>query len=1170
MRSWVIALLVLAAPSLASAQGVQSTSPDWKVDVIAEYPTVRYCTVVCFAPDGRLFLAEDPMDQIGPADKPGDRILCRQLDGSWTVFADKLYAVFGLQYIDGKLWVHHCPKLSVFDDGGTVGKNRVDLIDCTNPKPWAGMNDHIPSGIRLGMDGWIYMSTGDKGIYGAVGKDGSKAEIHGGGILRFRPDGTQLEVYSTGTRNHLEVAIDAEDEKFTYDNTDDGVGWWTRFTHMVDGGYYGYPYDYRKRKPFTLWMIADYGGGSPTGGTAYNEDALPEAYRGNLFMLEWGKGQLVRFAVERQGASYRIKQRENILTRLKGGPEFRPVGITVAPDGMSFYIGDWNYNGWSNRKGPSVGRLLKVSYTGKSQAAPKPDWLVPAAMGQPFKATTEQLLEALAHPAQSVRLVAMRRLADRGASVVPSVVKVLQDKTKPPAARWSAIWTLDRIDGGKAGRAAIIACLDDADLSVRRQAARQLGDRAAREAVPGLTKLMTHADRSVRFQAATALGRIGDVKGVAALLPALDEADLFARYAAFTALNRIGRNEAKAWPAIVAGLDSDKAAIREATLFAFRETYEVGAVEALAAYAADPKNPAASRTAVVKMLAELDLKPPAWNGKWWNIKPALAAAPLHTVSWPGTAKAQAALRVGLGDSDALVRQGTAEALVASNDPDLTLELLNHVPREKDAPTRKNMLGILAAVKNPNAAFTKAGNRLAAEVLSDPKMDPQFVVQALTFAVNLPSITPELTEALMKRANSDLPPAELVTLLETLGKAKSTEVTTALAAHLKHSDDGVRSAAVRLLTNRTGAPAADALIGALGDKSLTVRKQAVAALTTRKEKTAVPELLKLLADADLRFDVINALAQTPDLRALSAYLEGLGGKNVDQRTACFKAVTALKKEALPAIEARLAEKPPLSAEVIVQLQKLYAGDAAAAKSKLFSIEVSALALEEYAKAVAGLKGNAERGRKIFFDAKGAACSKCHTVHKEGGDVGPDLSGIGAKYNRVQLIDEVLYPSKNILDGYESYLVELTNGRTLIGIIRSEIGDELTLIDAAGAKQVIKAADVASKKKTGKSVMPDGLQGGLTPADFADLIGYLETLRDKADPAPKKTGAVLGVRRFSAAFVFPAEFKKTKAAVKRRTPKWPFENERLETAFANELMWALRNTSLFDSNLGAFGA
>lgn len=1110
-RIWFVAMLMLAAPSFADAQGMVSASPDWKVEVTAEYPAVKYCTVVTCAPDGRIFLAEDSMDQVGPANKPGNRLLCRQLDGTWTVFAENLYAVFGLEYLDGKLYVHHCPKLSVFDDDRGIGKNRVDLIECTNPRPWANMNDHIPSGIRLGMDGWLYMSTGDKGIFGAVGRDGSKAEIRGGGIMRLRPDGTRLEVYSTGTRNHLEVALNAEDEKFTYDNTDDGLGWNTRFTHMVDGGYYGYPYDYRKRQPHTLWMIADYGGGSPTGGIGYNEDALPEEYRGNLFMLEWGKGQLVRFAVERQGASYRIKQRDIIVqrvaakTKVKGGVnEFRPVGIAISPDGMSFYIGDWNYNGWANRKGPMVGRLVKVTYTGKSLAAPKPDWLTSAAMGRPFKATNQQLVDALGHPAQSVRLVAMRRLADRGADVVPLVVKVVQDSTKSPEARWSAIWTLDRIDGGKASRAAIVAALNDADLSIQRQAARQLGESSAREAIPNLAKLLGHSDRSVRFQAATALGRIGDVAAVAALLPTLDEADLFARYASFTALNRIGRSESPAWSAITAGLDADKAEVRDATLFAFRGVYDVAAIEPLAAYAANNQKPVEVRKAVLKLLAELDLEAPAWDGKWWNIKPAIQLPPARTISWAGTAKIQSTLRSVLRDSQAPVRQGAAEAMVASNDPVLTTDLLSYVPKELDSETRRNMLGILAAVKKPNADFTKAGNRLAAEVLGDPKMDPQFLVQALAFAVNLPSVTPELTEALMKRANTNLSPTHLVTLLETLNKVKTAEVTSAMVAQLKHRDDGVRLASVRLLADRKGDSVAAALIGALKDKSLAVRKEVVAALTLRGEKTAVPALLDRLADADLRFDVITALAQTPDIRALSAYLEGLGGKNVNQREACLNAVAAMKKEALPAIEARLAQKPPLSADVVVQLQKAYADDAAAAKSRLFSIEVRSVALEEYASAVAKTTGDAERGRKIFFDAKGAACSRCHAVQKTGGDVGPDLSSIGFKYSRLQLIEEVLNPSKNILDGYESFAVELASGKVLTGIVRGETADELTLIDNTGAKQVIKQGDVESKKKTGKSVMPDGLQGGLSPSDFGDLIRFLESLRDKAPEAPKKTG------------------------------------------------------------------
>src|SRR5205823_5907112 len=195
--------------------------------------------------------------------------------------------------------------------------------------------------------------------------------------------------------------INAEDEIFTLDNTDDGLGWWTRFTHMVDGGFYGYPYDYRPSrrdaegmekffkldkgakpfKPYTLWRAEEYGGGSPTGATGYNEDALPEEYRGNVFHSEWGKKQVERYVVEREGGTYRVVKRQPFLT---AGGELRPVGIAVQPDGMGFYVCDWNYGGWMQKL--DAGRLIKLTYTGPSHAAPKPAWFVPAAEGKSFTA----------------------------------------------------------------------------------------------------------------------------------------------------------------------------------------------------------------------------------------------------------------------------------------------------------------------------------------------------------------------------------------------------------------------------------------------------------------------------------------------------------------------------------------------------------------------------------------------------------------------------------------------------------------------------------------------------------------------------------------------------------------------------------------------------------------
>jgi hypothetical protein len=41
----------------------------------------------------------------------------------------------------------------------------------------------------MGIDGWIYVAVGDFGFRDAVDRDGKKLTMHGGGIVRVRPDG---------------------------------------------------------------------------------------------------------------------------------------------------------------------------------------------------------------------------------------------------------------------------------------------------------------------------------------------------------------------------------------------------------------------------------------------------------------------------------------------------------------------------------------------------------------------------------------------------------------------------------------------------------------------------------------------------------------------------------------------------------------------------------------------------------------------------------------------------------------------------------------------------------------------------------------------------------------------------------------------------------------------
>ena len=139
------------------------------------------------------------------------------------------------------------------------------------------------------------------------------------------------------------------------------------------------------------------------------------------------------------------------------------------------------------------------------------------------------------------------------------------------------------------------------------------------------------------------------------------------------------------------------------------------------------------------------------------------------------------------------------------------------------------------------------------------------------------------------------------------------------------------------------------------------------------------------------------------------------------------------------------------------------------------------------------GHATRGRKLFSEASGAGCIRCHRVNGEGGALGPDLSAIGGKYNREQLIEAILYPSKQILIGYHQTLVTTTDGDTISGLIQREDEATLTLLDASGQPHAIKKSQITQRKLSAVSPMPDGLWAGWSRRDFADVIAFLEGLK-----------------------------------------------------------------------------
>ena len=183
-------------------------------DAVRPPPDVRYPTCLAAAPTGEVFVG---VDENGSLDaKPGRGRVVRCIDGDGDGKADK-FNVFakmdsprGVVFDAGTLYVLHPPDLTAYhdDNGDGVADRSETLVKGIGFDLKFRGADHTTNGIRLGIDGYIYVAVGDYGFVKAVGKDGTTLQLRGGGIVRVRTDGSGLEVVSRGQRNIYDVAVD--------------------------------------------------------------------------------------------------------------------------------------------------------------------------------------------------------------------------------------------------------------------------------------------------------------------------------------------------------------------------------------------------------------------------------------------------------------------------------------------------------------------------------------------------------------------------------------------------------------------------------------------------------------------------------------------------------------------------------------------------------------------------------------------------------------------------------------------------------------------------------------------------------------------------------------------------------------------------------------------------
>ncbi len=132
----------------------------------------------------------------------------------------------------------------------------------------------------------------------------------------------------------------------------------------------------------------------------------------------------------------------------------------------------------------------------------------------------------------------------------------------------------------------------------------------------------------------------------------------------------------------------------------------------------------------------------------------------------------------------------------------------------------------------------------------------------------------------------------------------------------------------------------------------------------------------------------------------------------------------------------------------------------------------------------INGDYEKGKMHFL----ARCSTCHRLDDVGRDVGPNLKALSDK-SRQSLFDAILNPSSSIEPQYLAYNIE-HKGENIFGLIQSETSNSLIVKLLDGTTRVVKRDEITNLQGTGKSIMPDGLEAGLSVEDFADLLGFLD--------------------------------------------------------------------------------
>jgi quinoprotein glucose dehydrogenase len=333
-----------------------------------------------------------------------------------------------------------------------------------------------------------------------------------------------------------------------------------------------------------------------------------------------------------------------------------------------------------------------------------------------------------------------------------------------------------------------------------------------------------------------------------------------------------------------------------------------------------------------------------------------------------------------------------------------------------------------------------------------------------------------------------------------GSTAATALEPAIDDLLKNGTDTIRIAAAEAAGALQVKAAGKTLFALVGDNTLSgkVRIAALNALATLKDKqlNAAIQLATKSTDVGLRVEANRLLGAAGGKDAVKQLTATLAKGSVSEKQSALAALSYLKDPDAQKTITKWANDlaagkvaPELQLDVIEAAANVRSPAVSKALTQ-FESKRGKDDLAAYREVLRG--GNAEAGRKIFFERADAQCLRCHKMKGEGSEVGPELTTLGQTKPREYLLEAIVYPNKAIAQGFDSIMITLKDDSDVSGVLRGETADEVTVAQPGGVMAKVKKSDIASRR-TGLSGMPEGFGQLLSKRDLRDLVEYLATVK-----------------------------------------------------------------------------